>query len=181
MRCGRVRSQLSAYLDRQLPAREDREVETHLHECSACQRELAAIRFTSELLSSLPAPRLPRDLAPSVVALATTSPWPGALGRSDIVRIARRSFIAREVARAAALATLVLLTAAGPKAGRNLLTGLPMGIGHIAEMATTRLGSTLVEAGELLRKNPSRRLSPMPSAPAGDRSRGSGSRRSTLA
>ncbi len=181
MRCGRVRPQLSAYLDRQLPAREDREIATHLHQCSVCQRELAAIRFTSELLSSLPAPRLLCDLAPSVVARATTPPWPGAHRRSDIVRIARRSFITRELTRAAALAALVLLTAAGPKVGRNVLTGLPMGIGRLAEMATTRLGSTLVEAGELLRKNSNRRVSPMPPAPAGDRSRGSGSRHSTLA
>lgn len=51
---------LSAYLDGELTSAERSTIEAHLSGCDECQRELAALRKTRDLLRALPAPALPR-------------------------------------------------------------------------------------------------------------------------
>lgn len=52
---------LSAYLDGELDARQRARVERHLATCAACQRELATLRATVELLHQVPAKPVPRS------------------------------------------------------------------------------------------------------------------------
>lgn len=57
------RERLSAYLDSELATSERAGVQAHLADCEQCQRELAALRQTRDLLRALPAPALPRAFA----------------------------------------------------------------------------------------------------------------------
>lgn len=52
---------LSAYLDGQLTGREKERVERHLTECTRCQKDLATLRSTVELLHAVPSVPLPRS------------------------------------------------------------------------------------------------------------------------
>ena len=74
----RLRGQLSAYIDGELPEREAGALETHLQACESCGRELAELRLASAALRELPDIEAPRSFAltPAHVAgpAATTAP-----------------------------------------------------------------------------------------------------------
>ena len=66
MTCEKVRSLLSAYLDKELAYHKLRQVELHLLDCEACQRECRALRRTKDLLGMLEEPELPREFWPEL-------------------------------------------------------------------------------------------------------------------
>lgn len=74
---GRWRALLSPYLDGRLTPVQGRRLEEHLATCDRCQRQLAELRATVELLRSLPQEEVPRSfvLTPAMVpAVAPTPP-----------------------------------------------------------------------------------------------------------
>jgi hypothetical protein len=64
--CEKVRSLLSAYLDRELDYHELRQVELHLMDCESCQEECRSLRATKDLLGMLDTPELPREFWPEL-------------------------------------------------------------------------------------------------------------------
>ena len=70
--------QLSALLDKQLPAREQAFSEAHLRACQQCQTILNDLRQTVALLHALPQPTLPRSfvLSPEMLHAATPAAEP---------------------------------------------------------------------------------------------------------
>jgi len=60
MNCRRIENLLSAYLDGELDEDEKRSVDVHLSRCGACQREIAALSQTKQVLAAL-AGRTPRS------------------------------------------------------------------------------------------------------------------------
>lgn len=59
--CKWITELLSAYLDDEVTAGEQVQVEEHLKSCEACRAELESLRATTALLSSLPLERVPRS------------------------------------------------------------------------------------------------------------------------
>ncbi len=57
----RITAMLSAYIDGELRAKEQRQVEAHLARCEACAEELRALQYTKALLAEAPMPRIPRS------------------------------------------------------------------------------------------------------------------------
>lgn len=57
----RVTAMLSAYIDGELRAKEQRQVEAHLAHCEACAEELRVLQYTKALLAEAPMPRIPRS------------------------------------------------------------------------------------------------------------------------
>lgn len=123
------REQLSAYLDGELEAEERQRLEAHLMACADCQRELAELRQTRQLLRALPAPALPRSF---------TLPVPEAAPARDTRAAAVSSRRARSgewVARAAqwvggiaaAVGLMLLLGAALAAGGSHSLGGAASG------------------------------------------------------
>ena len=171
MSCRKTRNLLSAYLDGQVSAPEDAGVAAHLRNCAACQHELEAIQFTSQLLSSLPVPQFSRDLASGVVARAAAPSWVPTRPYSRALVAARRAFVIRQLLRAGALAAFLLLATAGPRGIGNIVMTWPAHAGQIAEMGVSRLNTALDEAGHFLQdKSSGRGSSPQRSAPDSDRS-----------
>ncbi len=66
--------QLSALLDKQLPAQEQTRYEAHVRACQQCQALLNDLRHTVALLHALPQPALPRSfvLSPEMLRAAPT-------------------------------------------------------------------------------------------------------------
>lgn len=56
MNCRRVESQLSAFLDGELPGSEMLEIRRHLGRCSACAAEAESLRALKDLLGGAPEP-----------------------------------------------------------------------------------------------------------------------------
>ena len=111
MTCNEISELLSPFLDGRLSAPEFEQVAAHLEACATCRDELAALRFSAELVASLPAPRLPDDLAPAVVARASTSPWRDRWAALLDVVVPRQAFLIREFGHAVAIVALFLLAA----------------------------------------------------------------------
>ena len=171
MSCGKTRNLLSAYLDGQVSAPEDVGVAAHLRNCAACQHELEAIQFTSQLLSSLPVPQFSRDLASGVVARAAAPSGVRTWPCSRALMAARRAFVIRQLVGAGALAAFLLLATAGPRLSGSLVMAWPARVGQWAEIGTTRLSTALLEASQFLQDKSSRRgSSPQRAAPDSDRS-----------
>jgi hypothetical protein len=57
----RISVLLSAYLDGELTAREQQQVEAHLTHCETCAQDLQTLRYAKAVLTEAPAPRLPRS------------------------------------------------------------------------------------------------------------------------
>lgn len=57
----RISLLLSAYLDGELMAREQQQVEVHLTHCETCAQDLQTLRYAKAVLTETPAPRLPRS------------------------------------------------------------------------------------------------------------------------
>jgi len=68
MNCKSVRTQLSAYLDRELPGSEMLEMRAHLSDCRSCQEEFEALRSLKLLIANSPSPEPPADLADRLCA-----------------------------------------------------------------------------------------------------------------
>ena len=58
---------LQAYLDGELPVVEVSEIEAHVHSCSACTADLAALERLFATIESVPSEPLRTDLAPEVL------------------------------------------------------------------------------------------------------------------
>jgi len=57
-------AELSAYVDRALPAAEQAVVEAHVDACASCRARIAELRATATLIRSLPSPEPSRSLVP---------------------------------------------------------------------------------------------------------------------
>jgi anti-sigma factor RsiW len=147
MTCNEINERLSAFLDGRLPAPEREQVAAHLEACAACRDELAALRFSADLVASLPAPRLPDDLAPCVVARASTSPWRERWAALRDLPVPRRAFLVREFSRAVAI--VVLFLAAATVRGRgpsDLVISWPGRVAGVAGAGMAYLTAELAEA-----------------------------------
>jgi anti-sigma factor RsiW len=60
-------SDLSAFLDGELPPADRARVDAHLEGCERCRARLGELRATASLIASLPSPRPSRSLVPRVV------------------------------------------------------------------------------------------------------------------
>jgi predicted anti-sigma-YlaC factor YlaD len=99
MNCEKVRSLLSAYLDRELDYHELRQVELHLADCVSCQEECQTLRATKDLLGMLDSPELPRDFWPELKERMKLSSRPRVY----------RGLLVRMLVPAAALLALAIL------------------------------------------------------------------------
>lgn len=70
MRCRKVRQNLSAYLDRALPAVMQKRIVSHLETCSGCHEALDRLQELGPLLMELSAPTMPDGLTAQVLARA---------------------------------------------------------------------------------------------------------------
>ena len=68
MNCKDYEPLLSAYLDRELSAEDQREVGRHLESCRDCQRESKSLLSVKEILRSQPMPALPREVLAEIEA-----------------------------------------------------------------------------------------------------------------
>ncbi len=62
-RHGRLREQLSVYMDGELDAAATERLEVHLEECERCRTELEQLRDTATALRDLPEAEVPRSFA----------------------------------------------------------------------------------------------------------------------
>ncbi|BDG09864.1 anti-sigma factor [Anaeromyxobacter paludicola] len=112
--------ELTAYLDRALPAERVREVEAHLAACAACRAEKERLEGALRLLAALPAPPPPSPgFARAFYARldAEPSPRPGLL---DVFRRARwRNLV--PIAGGALTLAFVIGTVANYRAEQNRL------------------------------------------------------------
>ncbi|MFN3648332.1 MAG: zf-HC2 domain-containing protein [Armatimonadota bacterium] len=84
MWCGRVRKQLSAYVDGELSATQEQSVEQHVTRCEQCAGELRELRGLSRLASLIPEEDLPTGLHARIMAGisgAKLAPVPAAVPR----------------------------------------------------------------------------------------------------
>ncbi len=99
--------QLSAYLDRELPADELALCTAHLGHCQTCQAALADVRLTARLLRGLPEVEVPRSFVLSA-SMVGMSPTPVARSRSGGMLVMVRR-VARPLSALAALVGVILL------------------------------------------------------------------------
>jgi len=103
---------LSAYLETDLDPGERARIEEHLNRCPDCRREYRELRHTVDLLSRLPAPEPPPDLADRVIArLRAGEGRPGLVARcqSRITGIAEVSWPTTVATLAVALGVLAIV------------------------------------------------------------------------
>jgi anti-sigma factor RsiW len=151
MTCPEVRDLLSAYMDSVLPAGEANRVSNHIESCPVCREELAALRLVSDLVGSLPAGRLRRDLAPRVVARASAPRWRGTWAAMREFVVPRRALLAREMARAAVIAALFFVAASGPRAA-GLVLSWPSRVAAAAGSGVSYVTAGIEQAQALLKK-----------------------------
>jgi len=65
--CKEIRERLSAFIDNELPARERRLIEDHLHECPACAQEESSIRKVIALMDGIPNESPSRSFTPATI------------------------------------------------------------------------------------------------------------------
>ena len=63
MKCTQARSLFSLYLDGSLTGKQMQALGSHFEDCAACQREYTLLRQSQRLLTSIPRPQVPPDLA----------------------------------------------------------------------------------------------------------------------
>jgi anti-sigma factor RsiW len=147
MTCNEISELLSPFLDRRLSAPKSEQVAAHLEACVRCRDELAALRFSAELVASLPAPRLPDDLARAVVARASTSPWRERWAGLRDLLVLRQAFLLREFSRAVAIIALFLLAATARGRGpSDLVISWPGRVAGVAGAGMAQLTAGLAEA-----------------------------------
>ena len=115
MNCKSVQDQLSAYLDRELPACEMFAIRAHLHDCNRCREEEESFRNLKRLLASSPTPEPSDDfadrLSASVLAHRRLEPASGPV----YVRSAIFTFAG--VAACSMLVTYIVLSQVRPAVG----------------------------------------------------------------
>jgi hypothetical protein len=74
MRCEEAQDLLSEHLDGTLSAEEDRSLGRHLESCAPCRRELAELRWLTELLQQVPAEPMPEELPGRIFAALDALP-----------------------------------------------------------------------------------------------------------
>jgi negative regulator of sigma E activity len=79
MRCPEIQEKITAFYDGELREAERADVEAHLRQCPACQREWAALQTTSRLMQTWQAPRVSPHLRATFMAKleerAARKPW----------------------------------------------------------------------------------------------------------
>ncbi len=63
MRCNNILKRLDAWVDRELPIEEARELEEHLNQCPACRKEAQSLAHLARALDELPPLAAPRKLS----------------------------------------------------------------------------------------------------------------------
>jgi len=151
MTCDELRDFLSPYMDGQLAAAEAECAAAHLSVCPSCREELAALRFTSGLVSALPQEALGVDLAPRAVARASASAWRERLAALRDLLAPRRASPVRAYLRAAAVLAVFVLAAAAPgtRIG-GLLISWPVRVAGAAETGIAYLAAGVVQARTFL-------------------------------
>jgi len=166
MTCREMHELLSPYYDGRAPAAQAREVEAHLQECQGCSAEMDALRFASLILASLPAARLPEDLAPQVVARASAPRWKERWEAALDFIVPRQAFLISVFSRAVAVIALLLLAASvrgrGPS---DLVISWPGRVAGAAGAGMARLTAGLAEAQVFLDAAAGTLPSPPASAP----------------
>jgi anti-sigma factor RsiW len=66
MNCQNYQDLFSAYLDRELPAEDQKAVGQHLETCLACQKDLRSILAIKESVRATPLPSMPADLVAQI-------------------------------------------------------------------------------------------------------------------
>jgi len=145
--CEDLRDLFSPYLDGQLTAAEADRLAAHVRTCPSCQEQLAALRFTSSLASSLPHARLPLDLAPRVMARASASLWRERLAAVREFLTPRRAFLVRAVA---VLAVFCIAAAAPRSRVGDIVISWPIRVAGAAETGIGYLAAGIVQARTLL-------------------------------
>jgi len=80
MRCRNVKSNLNRYLDGELSAEEQGDMERHIAACGSCREALARLRAAVTALAQLPAPpEVPEGFAERVIARARREQQPVAV------------------------------------------------------------------------------------------------------
>jgi anti-sigma factor ChrR (cupin superfamily) len=74
MRCDDIQDQISDYIDGALSDPERATVDAHLADCADCRRELAEVRWVTELLHAVPAEPMPEELPSRVFAALAALP-----------------------------------------------------------------------------------------------------------
>jgi len=76
MNCPEYQDMLSAYLDRELPQEDHKEVARHLESCAACQGELSSLLAIKEKLRGTHLPSMPADLIAQIETQTLfRAPW----------------------------------------------------------------------------------------------------------
>ncbi len=75
MKCERVRTRLSAYIDGEIDAGLHREIADHLEQCPGCREELEESSRVDGLVGGLPRFDLPADFARVVVSRVQNTDW----------------------------------------------------------------------------------------------------------
>ena len=65
--CKKIRERLSAFIDNELPPRESRLIEKHLHVCPACVKEASSLRQVMDLLDGIPDESPSRSFTPATI------------------------------------------------------------------------------------------------------------------
>ncbi len=74
MTCNEYQELLSAYLDRELPEADQKEVSAHVDRCAACKAEMNALLAIKEQLRSQSLPSIPADLIAQIEAQTILAP-----------------------------------------------------------------------------------------------------------
>ena len=70
--CEEIRERLSAFIDNELPPRESRLIENHIHECPECAQEESSLRRVIDLLDEIPAESPSRSFTPATIHRASS-------------------------------------------------------------------------------------------------------------
>lgn len=106
-------TELSAFLDGQLPAQEQALCEEHLKQCEQCRQILAELRQTVALLHALPQPPLPRsfllsaDQTPAPAAVRHVPDFNEIRPALPVRRVARPSYVQNALRNLSVLAAVI--------------------------------------------------------------------------
>jgi anti-sigma factor RsiW len=70
--CKEIRERLSAFIDNELPVRERKVIEGHLHECPACAQEESSLRQIIDLMDGIPDESPSRSFTPATIHRASS-------------------------------------------------------------------------------------------------------------
>jgi anti-sigma factor RsiW len=91
LKCESIQSEISAYLDREMPLWKIQLIKWHLGQCSTCAHEVMRIRQTDEILHRLDPVKTSDDFVSDVIRRASEVCASEKLRTSLIHRICRRS------------------------------------------------------------------------------------------